>query len=149
MPGLEHSIDKKFDAEKFIQRFDQTLVKIVPELSDSIEFSHKVQRENLEELVEDTSNRIEKYENIYPYIKDICQNQNINPTWYSGIEKVLSWALNKGRGKTKILTKEIKNAWLTYIVLLSCSMIDRENLPGKGSLFNSPMDKFMRIRGNN
>ncbi len=127
MPGNIKVSDYIFTAEKFIGSFYNNLKSIDPDLLSLVEFKSEIQKRNLMSLVEESNARISKYEHIYPYIKEICLDQTIDPIWYKSIEKVLNWALKKGRGKSRNLSKEIKNAWITYIVLLSCSMIDHEH----------------------
>ena len=103
-------------------------------------------------LVEEAEKRIDKYENIYPYIKELCADQRINPIWHGSIEKVLNWALRKGRGKSRILSQEIKNAWITYIVLLSCSMIDNDQpkkIIRRNIFLKSEKGKLVGLKGNN
>ena len=109
-----------------IGKLENDLRSIDSELSDYIGFSSKVQIDNLIDFIRESNDKIHNYENIYPFIKEICTNQQINPVWYNKIEKVLEWALKKGRGKRANLSQEIKDAWLTYIIVLSCSMIDKE-----------------------
>ena len=111
-----------------IGKLENDLRRIDTDLSDYIDFSSKIQIDNLIDFIRESNNKIHNYENIYPFIKEICKDQQINPVWYNKIEKVLEWALKKGRGKRTGLSQEIKDAWLTYIVILSCSMIDKETV---------------------
>ena len=126
MAGTKDFSDTISTTEGFILRFTSALSSIDPRLSKLIEFKLSVQKRNLMALVEEADERILQYEHIYPYIKELCHGQTINPAWQRDIEKVLNHALSKGRGRKNALTNEIKEAWVNYIVLLSCAMIDKE-----------------------
>ena len=110
-----------------ISKIERNLCDIDSELAYYIDFNNSIQIENLLDFVKESNNRITKYEQIYPFIKEMCTDQQIDPLWYNKIEEVLKWALAKGRGQRNMLSEEIKDAWLTYIVVLSCSMIDKES----------------------
>jgi len=110
-----------------ISKIEQNLNKIDSQLARYIDFNNKVQIENLLDFIKESNERISKYEHIYPFIKEICTGQQVDPFWNHKIEQVLEWALKKGRGVRNHLSEEIKDAWLTYIVVLSCSMIDKES----------------------
>lgn len=110
-----------------ISKIERNLCDIDTELCHFIDFNNSIQIENLLDFVKESSDRISKYEHIYPLIKEMCVGQQIDPFWCQKIEEVLKWALSKGRGQRDELSEEIKNAWLTYIVVLSCSMIDKES----------------------
>lgn len=122
-------------------------------LTELVDFKLEIQRNNLLSLVKEARERIQQYEHIYPYLKELTKNQTINPLWYAEIEKVLRWALNKGRGKSKFLEKDIKNAWITYIVLLSCSMIDSEKpikeIKPRGIFLKNKNGKIVGLMGSN
>ena len=137
------------------RRVEENLLTACPECSYLIHFENVVQCYNLTNLLEEAEGRLEHYEHIYPYIKEICRDQKINPSWYQALEKVLNYALSKGRGKRNALPRDVKDAWLTYIVLLSCSMIDksmevnsRKNLSRELRL-NYEKLRLLRLMGNN
>jgi len=138
--------------ENFIRNFYDCINSIDSNLLSTVEFKSQVQKNNLMSLVKEANNKINKYESIYPYIKEMCMDQTINPEWYGSIEKVLNWALKKGRGKSRILSKDIKNAWITYIIVLSCSMIDNDqpNRKVRKNIFlKSENGKLIGLKGNN
>ena len=142
--------DSILKADDFIDRFNSTLASIDADLPGLIEFRLQIQKDNLRSLIEEADNKIQKYENIYPYIKELCRDQTINPELYKSIEKVLNWALKKGRGKGGELPKDIKNSWITYIVLLSCSMIDSNDDKEVGNLqFRTSKGNLARFTRNN
>jgi hypothetical protein len=128
MPGKDILSDPIQLRDEYIDRFFHTLNSIDNSLPKLIEFKLDIQKDNMMSLVNEASERLQRYENIYPYVKEISHGQTINPSWLHGIEKVLNWALKKGRGKSTMLSHDIKNAWITYVVLLSCAMIDRDEL---------------------
>ena len=145
-------VDKTSTSDDFIRSFHNTLQSIDPNLACQIEFKLKVQKDNLMSLVTEAEERMEKYEQIYPYIKEICRDQTINPTLYKGIEKVLNWALRKGRGKSRLLDKEIKSAWITYIILLSYAMIDKDDVHegvSRNIFLKTEKGKIIGLTGNN
>lgn len=139
--------------DEFIDRFYRTLNSIDSSLPQLIDFKLEIQKDNLMSLVNEANERLQRYENIYPYIKELSQGQTINPSWLRGIEKVLNWALKKGRGKSTMLSHDIKNAWITYVVLLSCAMIDRDELKKPRSrmqfLLKSDKGKLISFMGSN
>ena len=145
--GYETLLDSPLD---LADRFAQNLSQACPEDQILIQFNNQIQLKNLSSLLKEADRRIEKYEQIYPYIKELCQNQRINPLWYQQLEDVLTAALNKGRGKRGDLSREIKDAWLTYIVLLSCSMIDIEPRTKKpGTSLKDDLTQLFGFTGKN
>ena len=151
MSGTQSISPSVLASDEFIHRFYDTLIKIDAGLPSLIEFKLEVQKHNLMSLVDEANDRIQRYEHIYPYIKELCRNQTINPAWFKSIETVLNWALKKGRGKSQTLNKEIKNAWITYIVLLSCAMIDKGEFSELGidKKFNPGKGRFIGLTGKN
>ena len=139
--------------DELIKLFKYNLEMIDSRLTELVDFKLEIQRNNLLSLVKEARERIQQYEHIYPYLKELTKNQTINPLWYAEIEKVLRWALNKGRGKSKFLEKDIKNAWITYIVLLSCSMIDSEKpikeIKPRGIFLKNKNGKIVGLMGSN
>ncbi|MEQ8323143.1 MAG: hypothetical protein RIC15_09740 [Vicingaceae bacterium] len=118
-----------------------------------LDFKHSIQFKNLSSLLADADLRIQRYEQIYPYIKELSIGQKINPSLYDSLEKMLNWALSKGRGRIDELPRNIKDAWLSYIAILSCSMIDRKmesklNLQIRGNLKKN-LNKIKGSKGNN
>ena len=145
-------IDQNYLIDDFIREFFLNLNSIDPKISSEIEFKMEVQKKNLYSLVEEAKNKISKYEEIYPYIKSLCQNQSINPALFKNVETVLNWALKKGRGRSRVLSEDIKNAWITYIVILSYSMIDKNesNLDVSRNIFlKTDKGKIVGLTGNN
>lgn len=139
--------------DELIKLFKYNLEMIDSRLADLVDFKLEIQKNNLLSLVKEAGERIQQYEHIYPYLKELSKNQTINPHWYAEIEKVLRWALSKGRGKSKFLEKDIKNAWITYIVLLSCSMIDSEKpikeIKPRGIFLKNKNGKIVGLMGSN
>jgi hypothetical protein len=126
-------IDLSLTYDEVIDKFRTSLRAIDPGLPNLVDFKLQVQRNNLMSLVREADERIQKYDHIYPYIKELCKDQTINPAWHAKIEKVLNWVLKKGSGRNRVLNRELKQAWITYIILLSCSMIDKgANRPTAG-----------------
>ena len=119
--GYETLLDSPVD---LADKFERNLIQACHDEQTLIRFKNSIQLKNLSSLLKEAYRRIDKYEQIYPYIKELCHNQIINPLWYQQLEDVLNFALKKGRGKRDELPADTKDAWLTYIVLLSCSMID-------------------------
>lgn len=115
------------NTDEFIRSLKKKLNSIDPYFKYFIDFRYEVQKDNLMSLVSEASIRLDYYENIYPYIKELCRDQIIDPTWYGRIELVLNWALSKGRGSDrKKLSEDLRNVWVTYVVVLSCAMIDKK-----------------------
>ena len=135
--------------ELLISKIERNLCNIDSELAYYIDFNNSTQIDNLLNFVKESNERITKYEHIYPFIKEMCRDQQIDPLWYQKIEEVLKWALAKGRGQRNMLPDEIKDAWLTYIVVLSCSMIDKESdqFSANGQYRNE--DYIQRLKENN
>ena len=96
MPGKYGAPEKVISQDEFISRFSNTLKSIDIILADQVDFKLQIQKNNLMVLVNEANERLERYEQIYPYIKELCKGQTINPAWYGSIEKVLNWALKKG-----------------------------------------------------
>lgn len=105
--------------------FHSIISRLNPNLLNDFHFVYDIQQHNLQVLVKEALQRIDSYEQIYAYIKELCQDQVIDPSMYHEIQNVLLWALSKGRGKKNSLGEEIRDAWITYIVMLSCAMIDK------------------------
>ena len=131
-----------------VSKIERNLFDIDSELAYHIDFNNKIQIENLLDFIKEANEQIVLYEHIYPFIKEMCSGQHIDPLWYYNIEGVLKWALNKGRGKRNELTEEVKDAWLTYIVVLSCSMIDKESLYFPATHYRAD-DDLRRFKGSN
>ena len=152
MAGIPDVIHQSSTSEVFIENFHRNLSSVDSGLSEKIQFKSYVQRSNLMSLVKEAESKLHRYEDIYPYIKELCKDQSIDPQLYSGIEKVLSWVLSKGRGKGRMLSKELRNAWITYIVLLSCSMIDRqpeEKIFGQNVFLKNRQGEISGLKGSN
>ena len=132
---------------------EENLVSACPECAVLIHFRNRIQVDNLSSLLLEAEDKLQQYEQIYPYIKEICSDQKINPAWYQALESVLNWALSKGRGDRKVLSRDIKDAWLTYIALLSCSMIDKggelNRKMRKGLRLNYDRIRLLKLTGNN
>jgi hypothetical protein len=122
--GYEAVLDSPIDLAEL---FERNLIQSCPNSQVLIHFKNSVQLKNLSSLLKEADRKIKTYDQIYPYIKDLCYDQVINPLLYQELEDVLNFALNKGRGERGHLSREIKDAWLTYIALLSCSMIDSDH----------------------
>jgi hypothetical protein len=123
--GYEAVLDSPIE---LAQLFERNLMEACPHNHLLIHFRHTIQYNNLSSLLKEADDKIDNYDQIYPYIKELCNDQIINPLLYQELENVLNFALNKGRGERDHLSREIKDAWLTYIALLSCSMIDRNEM---------------------
>ena len=144
-----HGYSELLDApDLLIGKLLNDLNRIDPELCDYMKFRSKIQIENLQNFIKESIKRIHNYEHIYPFIKEICTDQQINPIWYSKIEKVLEWALKKGRGERNNLSIEIKDAWLTYIVVVSFSMIDR-TFDVHSIIRKNKIARSFNLKGNN
>lgn len=152
MSETEFYKDQLSNPDEVITRIRDSLGSIDRSLSDLFDFRLQVQRNNLMALVREAEGHIQKYEHIYPYIKDMCKDQTINPSLHPRIEKVLNWALKKGGNRNRTLSREIKQAWITYIVLLSCSMIDRiagDKKAGNLISFTSGRERLRGLSDNN
>ena len=112
------------NADKLVQLFTSRLSDINSDIVDAVDFSHQVQKDNLLNFINETLDEISDYESIYPFVKNLCAGQNIDPAMYNFVEQTLKYVLEKGKGSDELFDKEIKDAWITYCALLSYSMID-------------------------
>lgn len=112
------------NADDLLRLFTSNLADIQPEIVETIDFSHEVQKNNLKNFINDALDSIKDYESIYPFVKNLCSGQNIDPGMYQYVERVLKFVLDKGKGSGELFDLEIKDAWITYCALLSYSMID-------------------------
>ncbi|HAW51921.1 MAG TPA: hypothetical protein DCX54_06260 [Flavobacteriales bacterium] len=147
--GYEAVLDSPIELAEL---FERNLIEACPNNHLLIHFRHTIQYNNLSSLLKEADEKIVNYDQIYPYIKELCSDQTINPLLYQELEDVLNFALNKGRGDRDSLSREIKDAWLTYIALLSCSMIDRNEMPNKTNrrpTLKNDLNKMFGITGKN
>ena len=147
--GYEDVLDSPIDLAEL---FERNLIQACPSHHTFLRFKNSVQLKNLASLLKEADKKIKNYDQIYPYIKELCFNQIINPLLYQELEDVLNFALNKGRGKRDYLSREIKDAWLTYIALLSYSMIDNYELSKsekKNSTLKNDLNKMFGFTGKN
>ncbi len=112
------------NADELVYLFTSKLSEIDHEIAASVDFSHQVQKNNLMNFINDSLDAIGNYESIYPFVKNLCSGQNIDPSMYKHVENTLKYVLEKGKGSEELFDMEIKDAWITYCALLSYSMID-------------------------
>ena len=147
--GYEAVLDSPINLAELVQR---NLIQACPNSHLLFQFKSSIQHKNLSSLLKEADKKIDNYDQIYPYIKELCSDQLIDPLLYQELEDVLNFALSKGRGERDKLSREIKDAWLTYIALLSCSMIDKNELarsPKKRPTLKNDLNKMFGFTGKN
>lgn len=151
--GTETISNVQFEhVSNFLPPFRKAISEVAPGIYERLEFRLFSQQSNLNDLLTQINAEVQTYEDVYPFIKKMSQDQNINPEWYAEIENTLNWALSKGRGARGPLQTDIKFAWTAYFVVLSCAMIDRQQFVGSRTprvLFKNKKGKYFGIMGSN